>query len=141
VLTGGFMFACDLVRELGFPVRLEFISISRYAGAATSGEVQILKDVQDELTGKHVLLVEDIVDTGVSLHYLGRTLLLRRPASLSICALLERPALRLAEVPVRYVGFQLNSEFLVGYGLDYRGRYRNLPYLATLEDGPGPRFS
>lgn len=134
ILTGAFIFACDLIRRLRVPAHLDFISISRYEKRPGTGEVKILKDLQDEILGKEVLIVEDIVDTGLTLNYLIRNLSNRRPASLAICTLLDRPDLRIAQIPIRYVGFNVSSEFLVGYGLDFRGFYRHLPYIATMKD-------
>ncbi len=133
ILTGAFIFTCDLMRSLRLSVVSEFISISRYSRRPTTGAVKILKDLQSDIAGRHVLLVEDIVDTGLTLHYLVRNLSIRSPASLNICALLDRPELRLAEIPIRYTGFNVSSQFLIGYGLDFQGKYRNLPFIATLK--------
>ncbi len=105
--------------------------ISRYQKPFT-GEVEIVEDLQQDITGRHVLLVEDIVDTGLSLNYLVQVLVDRNPASLEVCALLNRSELRLVEIPIKYVGFQVSDEFLIGYGLDFRGGYRELPFVATL---------
>lgn len=134
ILTGAFIFACDLIRRLRVSVHMDFMSISRYEKRPGSGEVRIVKDLQDQILGKNVLIVEDIVDTGLTLNYLIRNLKNRRPASLAICTLLDRPDLRIAQIPIRYVGFNVSSEFLVGYGLDFRGFYRHLPYIATMKD-------
>ncbi len=133
ILTGAFVFTCDLMRALRLPVLSEFISISRYSRRPTTGAVKILKDLQSDISGRHVLLVEDIVDTGLTLHYLVRNLSVRNPASLNICALLDRPELRLADIPIRYTGFNVTSQFLIGYGLDFQGKYRNLPFIATMK--------
>lgn len=133
ILTGAFIFTCDLMRSLRLPVLSEFISISRYSRRPTTGAVKILKDLQMDISGRHVLLVEDIVDTGLTLHYLVRNLSVRNPASLNICALLDRPELRLADIPIRYTGFNVTSQFLIGYGLDFQGKYRNLPFIATMK--------
>jgi len=133
ILTGAFVFTCDLMRTLRLPVLSEFISISRYSRRPTTGAVKILKDLQADISGRHVLLVEDIVDTGLTLHYLVRNLSVRNPASLNICALLDRPELRLADIPIRYTGFNVTSQFLIGYGLDFQGKYRNLPFIATMK--------
>ncbi|HXK61593.1 MAG TPA: hypoxanthine phosphoribosyltransferase [Acidobacteriota bacterium] len=135
ILTGAFIFMCDLIRYLRVPVVTEFISISRYSRRPKTGEVKILKDLQSDISGRHVLLVEDIVDTGLTLNYLVRNLSVRQPASLAICALLDRPDLRLADIPIRYTGFNVSSEFLIGYGLDFQGKYRNLPFIATMKRG------
>lgn len=133
ILKGAHIFACDLVRNLSFSAVLEFMSISRYKRAPGFKEVKITKDLDTDLTGRHVLLVEDIVDTGLTLNYLIEVLKARQPASIAVCSLLDRPALRLAEIPMKYVGFNVNEEFLVGYGLDYRDQYRDLPFIAELE--------
>ena len=133
ILTGAFVFTCDLMRSLRLPVLSEFISISRYSRRPTTGAVKILKDLQLDISGRHVLLVEDIVDTGLTLNYLVRNLSVRNPASLNICALLDRPELRLADIPIRYTGFNVTSQFLIGYGLDFQGKYRNLPFIATMK--------
>jgi hypoxanthine phosphoribosyltransferase len=139
ILRGAFIFLCDLVRELPATVSFDFMGISRYSPKPATGEVKITKDLQEDLAGKHVLLVEDIVDTGLTLRYLVRTVQSRDPASLAICTLLDRPDLRLAEIPLRYVGFNVSHEFLIGYGLDYRDQYRNLPYVATMDmEGNAP---
>lgn len=135
ILKGAFLFACDLIRQMPLPVSLDFMAISPYTRHSKGGEVRILKDLQQDITRRHVLLLEDIVDTGLSLNYLVRILLARDPASLAICTLLDRPDLRLVEIPIKYVGFNVSHEFLIGYGLDYRGHYRNLPYLATMKIG------
>jgi len=133
ILTGAFVFTCDLIRALSLPVVADFMSISRYARRPATGEVMILKDLQSDITGRHVLLVEDIVDTGLTIHYLARNLSNRHPASLAICTLLDRVELRLADIPIRYTGFHVSSEFLVGYGLDFQEKYRNLPYIASMK--------
>jgi hypoxanthine phosphoribosyltransferase len=132
ILQGAFIFLCDLVRKLPANVSFDFMGISRYSPKPATGEVKITKDLQEDPAGKHVLLVEDIVDTGLTLRYLVRTVQSREPASLAVCTLLDRPDLRLAEIPLRYVGFNVSHEFLIGYGLDYRDKYRNLPYIATM---------
>jgi hypoxanthine phosphoribosyltransferase len=133
ILKGAQIFACDLVRQLGSPVALDFISISRYKQAPGLKEVRITKDLDGSIDGRNVLLVEDIVDTGLTLHYLIDVLAERNPESIAVCSLLDRPALRLAEIPMRYVGFNVDQEFLVGYGLDYRDQYRDLPYIAAVD--------
>lgn len=133
ILKGAQIFACDLVRHLGLPVSLDFISISRYKRAPGLKEVRITKDLESSIEGRHVLLVEDIVDTGLTLNYLIDVLASRSPGSVAVCSLLDRPALRLADIPMKYVGFNVNQEFLVGYGLDYRDQYRDLPYIAAVD--------
>lgn len=133
VLKGAIFFLADLMRAIDLPLEIDFMAISSY-GASTdsSGVVRILKDLDASIEGRDVLIVEDIIDSGLTLSYLVRTLQGRRPASLEICALLTKPARRRAEVPVRYVGFEIPDEFVIGYGLDYAERYRNLPYVGVL---------
>jgi hypoxanthine phosphoribosyltransferase len=133
ILKGAQIFACDLVRKLTIPSLLDFMSISRYKRTPDVKEVEVTKDLSIDISGRHLLIVEDIVDTGFTLDYLIRQLEERNPASIAICSLLDRPALRLAEIPVRYVGFNVSEEFLVGYGLDYREQYRDLPFIAAIE--------
>jgi len=129
VLKGVTFFLADLIREICLPVQVDFMAIS---ALGTGGAVRIVKDLGLDIQDRHVLLVEDIVDTGMTLRYILGHLERRGPASLEVCTLLDKRARRLAPVPIRYVGFQLNDEFVVGYGLDFRQRYRNLPFLATL---------
>jgi hypoxanthine phosphoribosyltransferase len=133
VLRGAAVFLADLVRRVDLPLRVDFISVSSYgSGTETSGQVQLIKDLETTAQDLDLILVEDIVDTGLTVSYLIRTLQSRRPASLAVCTLLSKPARRRIEVPVDYIGFEVPDEFLVGYGLDYQGRYRNLPYIAVL---------
>ena len=132
ILKGAEPFVCDLVRAMPCPVRLDFISVSSYSPPPRGGGVRILKDLEEDVSGRRVLVVEDIVDTGLTLNYLLGLIRSRGPASLEVCTLLERPELRLVEIPVRYSGFRVSQEFLVGYGLDYREQFRNLPFIATL---------
>jgi hypoxanthine phosphoribosyltransferase len=133
VLKGAVFFIADLMRELSIPCEIDFMAISSY-GAATdsSGVVRILKDLDLNIAGRDVLVVEDIIDSGLTLSYLLRTLGARRPASLEICALLTKPERREIDVPVRYVGFEIPNRFVIGYGLDFAERYRNLPYIGVL---------
>ncbi|MEE8348919.1 MAG: hypoxanthine phosphoribosyltransferase [Acidobacteriota bacterium] len=131
ILEGAYAFTRDLVQNLTFPVSPEFIRVSRYQKPFT-GEVEIVEDLQESITGRHVVVVEDIVDTGLTLNYLVQVLLDRKPASLAVCALLNRSELRLVEIPIKYVGFEVYDEFLIGYGLDFRGSYRDLPFVATM---------
>ena len=133
ILKGAYLFTCDLVRQLKLPLDLDFISMSRYTAVGGAKEVRVIKDLETSIRHKDILIIEDIVDTGLTLHYLAGILRDREPRSLTICSLLDRPVLRLADIPLKYVGFHVDKEFLVGYGLDYRDRYRNLPYIATLE--------
>ena len=132
ILKGAFIFTCDLVRQLPFLVESDFMALSCYNGVTQAEEVQITLDLQKDIEGKHVLVVEDIVDTGLTLNYLLSILRERRPASLAVCTLLDRPELRLTEIPIRYVGFQVDQDYLVGYGLDFRDYYRDLPFVATM---------
>jgi len=133
VLKGAVFFMADLMRELSVPCEIDFMAISSY-GAATdsSGVVRILKDLDINVAGRDVLVVEDIIDSGLTLSYLMRNLKARKPGSLEICALLTKPERREIDVPVRYVGFEIPNKFVIGYGLDFAERYRNLPYVARL---------
>jgi len=133
VLKGAVFFMADLMRRLRVPCEIDFMAISSY-GAATdsSGVVRILKDLDINIEGRDVLVVEDIIDSGLTLSYLMRTLEAREPASLEICALLTKPERREIEVDVRYVGFEIPNRFVIGYGLDFAERYRNLPYVGVL---------
>ena len=138
VLKGAIFFLADLMRAIDLPLELDFMAISSYGAATdTSGVVRILKDLDASIAGRDVLIVEDIIDSGLTLSYLARALEARRPASLEICALLTKPSRRQMEVPVRYVGFEIPDRFVIGYGLDYAERYRNLPYLGVLADEVG----
>ncbi len=134
ILRGAVMFAADLARRIQLPVAMDFMAISSYgSGARTSGVVRILKDLDVSVEGQDVLVVEDIVDSGLTLNYLMANLRSRRPASLQACVLLDKPDRRQVPVHVQYVGFQIPDRFVVGYGLDYAERYRNLPYVAVLK--------
>ncbi|NLT42731.1 MAG: hypoxanthine phosphoribosyltransferase [Anaerolineae bacterium] len=136
VMKGMFIFMADLVRAVPVPLVVDFMAISRYGPTAkTKGVVRIVKDLDVSITGRHVLFVEDIIDTGMTLNYILRTLSARRPASLKVCALVDMPRRRFIDLPIAYRGFTLEEGFLVGYGLDYREKYRNLPYLGLLNDG------
>ncbi len=133
VLKGAVFFMADLMRELTIPCEIDFMAISSYgAGTDSSGVVRILKDLDLNISGRNVLVVEDIIDSGLTLSYLVRTLTARKPASVDICALLTKPERREVDVPVRYIGFEIPNEFVIGYGLDYAERYRNLPHVAVL---------
>ena len=137
VLKGAVFFLADLMRHIEVPCEVDFMAVSSYGSATkTSGVVRIIKDLDTDLTDRHVLIVEDIVDSGLTLSYLMRNLESRGPASLAVCALLTKPARRAIEVPVRYVGFEIPDKFVVGYGLDFAERHRNLPYVAVLGDPP-----
>lgn len=130
ILKGGLMFLCDLAKHITQPVAYDFMSVSSYGDATeTSGVVRITKDLEESIEGKHVIIVEDIIDTGLTLSYLVKNLHSRNPASLRICTLLNKPANRRVEIPVDYVGFEVPNEFLVGYGLDFKQLYRNIPYI------------
>jgi hypoxanthine phosphoribosyltransferase len=140
VLKGAVMFMTDLARALPVPTQLEFMAVSSY-GAATSssGVVRILKDLDRDISARHVLLVEDIIDSGLTLSWLVKNLSARSPASVAVCALLRKPDANRAGVHVDYVGFDIPNEFVVGYGLDYAERYRDLPYIGTLQSGAESR--
>jgi hypoxanthine phosphoribosyltransferase len=133
VLKGAVFFMADLMRRLSVPCEIDFMAISSY-GAATdsSGVVRILKDLDTNIAGRDVLVVEDIIDSGLTLSYLVRNLEAREPSSLEVCALMTKPERRQIEVDVRYVGFEIPNQFVIGYGLDFAERYRNLPYVAVL---------
>lgn len=133
ILKGSFMFISDLIRGINLPLTLDFMAISSYGdNINSSGVVKILKDLDENISGRHVLIVEDIVDTGLTLGYLFQILRAKNPASLKICTLLDRPARRIVELPIAYSGFTIPDAFVVGYGLDYRQRYRNLPHIVKL---------
>jgi hypoxanthine phosphoribosyltransferase len=134
VLTGAVTFLSDLIREIALPMELDFVAMSSYGQATkSSGEVRLIKDLGHPVEGKHVLVTEDIIDTGLTLRYLLETLQARHPASIATCVLLDKPSRRQVEVPVEYRGFEIEDRFVVGYGLDYAGRYRNLPYIGILQ--------
>ncbi|MGH3777518.1 MAG: hypoxanthine phosphoribosyltransferase [Pseudonocardiaceae bacterium] len=134
VLKGAVMFMTDFARALPIPVQLEFMAVASYGSAtSSSGVVRILKDLDRDIAGRNVLIVEDIIDSGLTLSYLLRNLAARHPASLQVCTLLRKPDAVTIDVPVRYIGFDIPNEFVVGYGLDYGERYRDLPYIGTLD--------
>jgi hypoxanthine phosphoribosyltransferase len=133
VLKGAVFFAADLMRHIEIPCELDFMAVASYGSATdSSGVVRILKDLDAPIEGRDVLIVEDIVDSGLTLQYLLRSLGARNPASLEVCALLTKPERRKVDLPVRYVGFEIANRFAIGYGLDHDERYRNLPYVAAL---------
>ena len=133
VLKGAYVFMADLARALSVPVTLDFMAVSSYGSAtSSSGVVRILKDLEADISNRHVLVVEDIIDSGLTLSWLIRNLQSRQPASLEVIALLRKPDAVQVSVPVAYTGFDIPNEFVVGYGLDYAQRYRNLPYVGTL---------
>jgi hypoxanthine phosphoribosyltransferase len=131
VLKGSFIFLADLVRAVDLPLVVDFVGISSYQGTSSSGVVKITSDLARPIEGKDVLLVEDIVDTGLTMRYLLDNLATRGPASLKVCALLEKPARARVSIPIDYRGFVVGDEFVVGYGLDWDGRMRNLPYVGV----------
>jgi hypoxanthine phosphoribosyltransferase len=135
VLKGAVFFMADLMRSIEIPCEVDFMAVSSYgAGVDSSGVVRILKDLDISIEGRDVLVVEDIVDSGLTLSYLLRTLAAREPASIEVCALLTKPERRESDVQCRYVGFEIPNRFVVGYGLDFAERYRNLPYVGVLRD-------
>ena len=134
VLKGAFIFLSDLVRAISIPAQLDFISVSSYGQTTrSSGAVRITKDLDESILGKHVLVVEGIVDTGLTLGYLLRNLEVRQPESLEVCTLLNKRARRIVDVPIAYEGFEIPDRFVVGYGLDYAQYYRNLPAICVLK--------
>ena len=134
VLKGAVFFLSDLMRHVDVPCELDFMAVASYGSATdSSGVVRILKDLEAPIEGRHVLIVEDIVDSGLTLQYLMRNLGSRNPRTLEVCALLTKPERRKVDLPTRYVGFEIPNRFVVGYGLDYAERHRNLPFVAVLE--------
>ena len=135
VLKGAIFFLSDLMRQIDVPCEVDFMAVASYGSATdTSGIVRILKDLDAAIEGRHVLIVEDIVDSGLTLQYLLRTLQARNPASLEVCALLTKSDRRKVELPAKYIGFEIPDRFAVGYGLDHAERFRNLPYIAALNE-------
>src|SRR5947209_5126089 len=134
VLKGAVFFLADLMRHIDVPCSVDFMAVASYGSSTdSSGVVRILKDLDASIEGREVLIVEDIVDSGLTLSYLLRTLRARNPASLEVCALLTKPERRKVDLPIRYVGFEIPNNFVIGYGLDHAERFRNLPYVAVLE--------
>lgn len=134
ILKGGVFFTCELAKRITVPVYVDFMSVSSYgSGKQTSGAVKIIKDLDESIDGMDVMVVEDIIDSGTTLSYLMDLLKQRRPASLALCTLLDKPERRLHEVKVDYTGFKVPDKFIVGYGLDYAQRYRNLPYIGVID--------
>lgn len=134
ILRGAVVFMADLIRAIERPVQIDFMAVSSYGMQAdSSGIVRILKDLDSSITGKHVLIIEDIIDSGQTLSYLIKNLSERKPASIQLCTLMNKPERRKVDLPVKYVGFEIPNEFVVGYGLDYAEKYRNLPYLGILK--------
>ncbi|MFB6345165.1 MAG: hypoxanthine phosphoribosyltransferase [bacterium] len=135
VLRGCVTFISDLMREVELPLEIDFLAVGSYGKSSeSSGVVRVLKDLNETIEDRHVLLVEDIVDTGLTLNFLLGYLKARNPASVSVCSLLDKPARREVDVKIDYGGFEVPNEFLVGYGLDYAQKYRNLPYIGSLKD-------
>lgn len=135
VLKGAFIFMSDLARTIGVPCRIDFMSVSSYgSGTRTSGVVRITKDLDTDITGKHIIVVEDIVDTGLTLKHLRELLSTRNPASIALCTAFDKPDRRKVDIEVEYTGLQIPDEFIVGYGLDFDGKYRNLPDVSVLGD-------
>lgn len=134
VLKGAFAFFADLVRAIQVPVELDFLVVSSYQGSTKStGRVKVISDLTVDIKGQDVIVVEDIVDSGLTLSFLKKKLLMRHPNSLRVCALLDKPGRRTINVPIEYVGFTIPNKYVVGYGLDHQNRYRNLPYIAVLD--------
>lgn len=134
ILKGSVFFTCELAKRITVPVTMDFMSVSSYGdGTSSSGRVKIVKDLDESMEGKDVIVIEDIIDSGNTLHYLMDLLSKRNPSSLRLCTLLDKPDRRVKEVDVDYVGFVIPDEFVVGYGLDYAQRYRNLPYIGVVE--------
>lgn len=134
ILKGSFMFMADLMREINIFCNIDFMAVSSYgSGSSTSGEVRISKDTSQALEGRHVIIVEDILDSGLTLQYLKKHILSKEPASLSVCVLLDKKGRRVTEIDADYVCFSVPDEYIVGYGLDYDQKYRNLPYIGVLK--------
>ena len=135
VLRGAFMVMADLARHIDLPCEFDFMAVSSYgASTQTSGVVRILKDLDEEIEGRHVIIVEDIIDSGLTLNYLMKSLRVRRPESLEIATLLLKEGIQRVPIEVKYIAFKIGPEFVVGYGLDYAGKYRNLPYVGVIGD-------
>ena len=133
ILRGSIMFYADLLREVSVDCTMDFMCLSSYSGTSSTGEVRTMLDLRESIKGRHVVIVEDIVDTGLTLDYLMKNLQNRGAASIEICCLLDKPANRKAEITPKYVGFQIENEFVIGYGLDYNELYRNLPYVGVFK--------
>jgi hypoxanthine phosphoribosyltransferase len=135
VLKGSFVFAADLIREMKGDIKVDFISVSSYSDQTeTTGKVKLIKDLEANITNQNVVVVEDIIDSGLTLHFLRDHLKMHQPKQIKICTLLDKPERRRIELPVDYTGFVIPDEFIVGYGIDYAQMYRNLPYIATVEE-------
>ena len=135
VLKGSYVFMADLTRKITIPCNVDFMAVSSYgAGTKTTGEVQIIKDIGSKIDGRHLIIVEDILDSGVTLSFLMKILKARGAASIRLCTLLSKPERRKVDVPIDYLGFEIPDAFVVGYGLDYAEKYRNLPYVGVVEN-------
>jgi len=135
VLKGSFVFAADLIRKMKGDIKVDFISVSSYSDQTeTTGKVRLLKDLDANITNQNVVVVEDIIDSGLTLHFLRDHLKMHKPKQIKICTLLDKPERRKIDLPVDYVGFVIPDEFIVGYGIDYAEKYRNLPYIATVKE-------
>jgi hypoxanthine phosphoribosyltransferase len=134
VLKGAFAFYADLLRVIRLPLRVDFLMVSSQHAKGRTGKIKVVSEIMEEIAGQDVLLVEDIVDSGMTLSYLKKKLLARKPRSLRVCALLDKPDRRKVRVAIDYVGFTIPNKYVVGYGLDYQNKYRNLPYIAVLEN-------
>lgn len=135
ILKGSIFFTCELAKRIDLPVTLDFMSVSSYGdGTESTGRVKIIKDLDENIEGRDVIVIEDIIDTGRTLSHLMEVLKVRKPASLKLCTLLDKPSRRAADVKVDYTGFEIPDEFVIGYGLDFAQKYRNLPYIGVLEN-------
>ncbi|MHC9540884.1 MAG: hypoxanthine phosphoribosyltransferase [Vulcanimicrobiota bacterium] len=135
VLKGAMFFMADLMRKISIPVIIDFIGVSSYGESSrSSGVVRIIKDLEEHIENSHVLIVEDIIDTGLTLAYLMKTLSLRKPLDVKICVLINKKGRRLQDIPLDYTGFEMDNRFVIGYGLDYKDKYRHLPYICTLRE-------
>ncbi|MCH7926720.1 MAG: hypoxanthine phosphoribosyltransferase [Candidatus Dadabacteria bacterium] len=134
VLRGSIIFLCDLIREVKIPISLDFLSVSSYSGQSHTGVVRIIKDLDENIENKHVILIEDIIDTGLTLNYILGMLRERKPASIKVCALLDKKVRRIIDIAIYYKGFEIPDEFVVGYGMDYNQQYRNLPFIGILKE-------
>ena len=133
ILKGGFMFFADIVRNITVPITLDFVIASSYVKTETSGDVKVYYDIREDIANKDVLMIDDIVDTGITLNYIHERMLARRPNSLKICAFLDKKERREVDIPIDYIGFEIPNEFVVGYGLDYENQFRNLPYISVFK--------
>ena len=143
ILKGAYAFYADLARAIRIPIRVDFLIVTSYSSKGnTSGKVKMMSDLTEDVAGRDVILVEDIVDSGLTVKYLTQTLSKRKPKSIRVCTLLSKPERRKVNVPIHYVGFEIPNQYVVGYGLDYQQKYRNLPYLAVLDtvDDEGQGF-